>query len=225
MSVTTAELRKLEIDEKNTSSKKVIVVEGNALGCLKPENKLRQLSFNIVSYKHYDNFILGLILFSTVLLTFDNPLESDVSMKKEILKYLDYILTTLFTIECLLNVTLFGFIMNGKRSYLRDGWNVMDFSIVLLAIISIALDLFFTGSGVNLNFLKVFRLLRVLRPLRMLKRNPGLQIQVVSLMNAIPNILNLILIMLLVLMLFGIQGITFFKGTFFYCHTENLPES
>ena len=43
-------------------------------------------------------------------------------------------------------------------------------------------------------------------------------------MNAIPNISNLILIMLLVLMLFGIQGVTFFKGKFFYCHKDNLPE-
>ena len=43
-------------------------------------------------------------------------------------------------------------------------------------------------------------------------------------MNAIPNILNLILIMLLVLMLFGIQGVTFFKGHFFYCLKDNMPD-
>ena len=43
-------------------------------------------------------------------------------------------------------------------------------------------------------------------------------------MNAIPNISNLILIMLLVLMLFGIQGVTFFKGKFFYCYKDNIPE-
>ena len=117
-------------------------------------------------YKHFDNIILALIIFSTFLLTLDNPLEYEFSMKKHILKYLDYVLTTLFTLEATLNIVVFGFIMNGKRSYLRDGWNVMDFLIVILAITSIALDLWLAGSGINLNFLKVFRLLRILRPLK-----------------------------------------------------------
>ena len=83
-------------------------------------------------------------------------------------------MTTLFTFECITNVILFGFLLNGKHSYLRDGWNVMDFLIVLFAIFTIAMDALFGASGVDLNFLKVFRLLRVLRPLRMLKRNQGL---------------------------------------------------
>ena len=202
---TTAELKKLELEgDAGGPVKKVIVVEGKSLGCLGPDTKLRQLCHRIVSYRHYDNIILGLILFSTILLTFDNPLEYEKSRKKIVLKYFDYVLTSLFTLECIINVILFGFLLNGKRSYLRDGWNVMDFLIVIFAIFSIAMDSFFAGSGVDFAYLKVFRLLRVLRPLRMLKRNQGLQIQVLSLMNAIPNISNLILIMVLVLMLFGI---------------------
>ena len=167
---TTAELKKLEIEE-TTTAKKVVVVEGKSLGCLTPENKLRKLCKHIVAYRHYDNIILGIIIFSTILLTFDNPLEPEDSSKKVVLKYLDYILTTLFTLECIINIMLFGFLFNGKKSYLRDGWNIMDFVIVLFAIFSIAMDSLFVGSNVDLNFLKVFRLLRVLRPLRMLKRN------------------------------------------------------
>ena len=66
-------------------------------------------------------------------------------------------------------------------------------------------------------------MLRVLRPLRVLKRNLGLKIQVVSLLKSIPGIGNLMLILILVLMLFGIQGVTFFKGKFFYCHVDNIP--
>lgn len=134
------------------------------------------------------------------------------------LKVLDYVMASLFTLEFTINVILYGFIVNGKHSYMRDGWNVMDFLIVVFSLFSIAMDIAFAGSQVDLGFLRVFRLLRVLRPLRMLKRNQGLRIQVLSLMNAIPNISNLILIMLLVLMLFGIQGVTFFKGKFYYCH-------
>ena len=204
--------------------KKKIIVEGKSLNIFGPENGFRQFCHKMVSLRHYDNFILGLIIFSTILLTFDNPLEKDDTTKKHILKYLDYVLTFLFTLECMTNVILYGFVMNGKKSYILDGWNVLDFLIVLFANFSIVMDLFFSSSNVDYSFLKVFRLLRVLRPLRMLKRNQGLQIQVLSLMNAIPNIVNLMVIMLLVLMLFGIQGITFFKGKFFYCHTDNVEE-
>ena len=66
-------------------------------------------------------------------------------------------------------------------------------------------------------------MLRVLRPLRVLKRNIGLKIQVVSLLKSIPGIGNLMLIVILALMLFGIQGVTFFKGKFFFCVDENIP--
>jgi len=67
-------------------------------------------------------------------------------------------------------------------------------------------------------------MLRVLRPLRFLKRNLGLKIQVISLMNAIPGIGNLLLISMLILMIFGIQAVGLLKGTFYYCDTENIPE-
>ena len=77
----------------------------------------------------------------------------------------------------------------------------------------------------NLGIVKLFRMLRVLRPLRVLKRNVGLKTQVVSLLNAIPGILNLLAITMLLLMLFGIQGVNFFAGKMFYCNVGNMPES
>ena len=60
-------------------------------------------------------------------------------------------------------------------------------------------------------------MLRVLRPLRFLKRNLGLKIQVISLINAIPGITNLLLIMSMVLGIFGIQAVGMLKGNYRYC--------
>tara|TARA_A100001015_G_C15039986_1_gene738969 strand:+ start:1558 stop:2157 length:600 start_codon:yes stop_codon:yes gene_type:complete len=57
-----------------------------------------------------------------------------------------------------------------------------------------------------------------------LKRNLGLKIQVVSLMNAIPGIANLLLISMLILMIFGIQAVGLLKGMFYYCDETNVPE-
>jgi len=127
-------------------------------------------------------------------------------------------MTTIFTLECLVKIILFGLLFNGKSSYLRLAWNVMDFIIVLFAIISA------TPFPVELSIFKIFRMLRVLRPLRMIPRNPGLKIAVQSLINAVPGIGNLMVISTLVLMLFAILGVTFFKGKMHYCYIENIPQ-
>ena len=57
----------------------------------------------------------------------------------QILMICDYILTSLFTIECLINVIVFGLICNGKSSYMRDVWNIIDLFIVMVSIATIAL--------------------------------------------------------------------------------------
>lgn len=51
----------------------------------------------------------------------------------------DYVLTTLFTFECMINIILFGLICNGKSSYAKDPWNVMDLLIVIFSILTIVL--------------------------------------------------------------------------------------
>ena len=82
---------------------------------------------------------------STILLTFDNPLDPQVSLKKTILTVLDYVMAGLFTLEFTINVILYGFIINGKNSYMRDGWNVMDFVIVFFSLFSISMDIAFAS--------------------------------------------------------------------------------
>lgn len=75
-----------------------------------------------------------------------------------------------------------------------------------------------------MGILKVLRMARVLRPLRVISRNPGLRIAVMSLINAIPNIGNVMVVSILFLLLFAILGTNLYKGYFWYCETENVPE-
>ena len=46
----------------------------------------------------------------------------------------------------------------GKKSYLKDMWNILDFIIVVTSVISFFIDL---------DSLKALRTLRILRPLRL----------------------------------------------------------
>ena len=216
-----AQMKKMELIEKMGGDGKNIKMVGRSLFLLGKENCVRKVCYHIVKHKWYDTAVLLLIAISTVLLTLDNPNMDENGDLATVLGYFDYVLTTLFTLECLINVILFGFLCNGKTSYARDPWNVMDLLIVFFSIFTIILS---GQGGADLSILKVFRMLRVLRPLRFLKRNLGLKIQVVSLMNAVPGIVNLLLISILILMIFGIQAVGLLKGTFYYCDFTNVPD-
>lgn len=55
------------------------------------------------------------------------------------------VFVALFTLEMVLKVIAFGFIANGKLSYMRNNWNVMDFIVVCARYVGLR-DLFFSAS-------------------------------------------------------------------------------
>jgi voltage-dependent calcium channel L type alpha-1D len=63
-----------------------------------------------------------------------------------------------------------GFVACGPNSYIRDVWNILDFSIVLSSVFSMA------ASSDQLKTLKSLRALRVLRPLRLINKLRGFRI-------------------------------------------------
>jgi len=73
--------------------------------------------------------------------------------------------------------------------------------------------------------MKAIGMLRVVRPLRVISRNQGLRIAVLSLLNSILGIFHVFTISILFFLLFGIFGINYFKGTFFKCHQDNIPDT
>ena len=130
------------------------------------------------------------------------------------------ILTSFFFIEACIKIVSYGLITNGQHSYLKNGWNILDISVVLISVISYA----FTSQ--KLKIVKIFRLLKVLRPLRVISKNKGLKIAIQALFMAIPSIINVIIVSVLFYLMFGIIGVYYFKGTFFRCYIDPvLPES
>ena len=82
---------------------------------------------------------------------------------------MDNLLTLLFLLEAALKLVHYR-----PAAYFRDGWNVFDFSLVLLAMPSLAiwaLGLDFLG----LDFLLVFRVLRVFKFFRVLRFIPDIE--------------------------------------------------
>ena len=207
-----------EVADMTKTKNKEIIIFGKSCFLMDNENFLRKKCAYIVGHRYFDNTILFLILFSTVLLALENPLADPDSHYSFVLKKIDVVVSIIFTLELVIKVVVYGFIINGKDSYLKNAWNQMDFLIVTFSIISMSFQ------GVELGIFKVLRMLRVLRPLRMISRNPGLRIAVQSLINAIPDIGNVMIITCLFLVLFAILGTNFYKGKFFLCHSDNIEE-
>jgi len=104
----------------------------------------------------------------------------------------------------------FGFVMNDK-SYLRESWSILDCFIVVASLIDIMLD------GVELNFVKIFRLLRTLRPLRFISHNKNMKTVVTALLESVSGIINVLIVVILIWIMFGIFGISLMKNKVHYC--------
>jgi voltage-dependent calcium channel L type alpha-1D len=115
-------------------------------------------------------FILLLIAVSSILLALDNPLNDPKSELAKFLSYSDTILTAFFIGEAVLKIIAYGFLFNGESSYIRNGWNITDFLVVVISIIAMVI------SGGKFKIVKIIRLLRILRPLRVISKNKGLKI-------------------------------------------------
>lgn len=173
----------------------------------------------LVSLDYFEKFILTLILTQSVLLAFENPLLDPKSSLFSFLVKSDIFFTSVFTFECISKIISTGMLFNGKDSFLRNGWNLIDFIVVILSIISLSME-----NG-RLKIFKVFRLLKVVRPIRVISRNKGLKIGIQALFMAIPNIFNVIVVALLFFIIFGIIGVNYFKGSFYSCQFgRNIPE-
>jgi len=71
--------------------------------------------------------------------------------------------------ECVVKIIVLGFYM-GNKTYLKDTWNILDFTIVFFSVLTIILE---AVVKTDISFVKGFRALRALRPLRVISKNEG----------------------------------------------------
>ena len=103
-----------------------------------------------------------------------------------------------------------------QRAYLKNGWNVLDFLIVMISIISLSL------SSFDLSFLKSFRAIRALRPLRMVSRLNGLKAVVNACLLVIQPLVNFSMVVSVFIFTFAILGSSLFQGKLSYCHATAI---
>lgn len=116
--------------------------------------------------------MLVLIIASSITIAIDNPLNDPNSSLSRILFVIDSIFTFLFLLEAVLKIIATGFIKSSidRKPYLCNGWNILDFIVVIASLIDFSMGV----SGIStstLKALKALRTIRALRPLRVISRN------------------------------------------------------
>lgn len=209
--------------KRTPTPKKKLKLSKSAFYVFRDTNPLRLLCARVVNHKYFDPFILFLIAVSTILLAMDEPRverckdlpasdPDNCIVFNEVLVMLDTIITWLFVIEMVLKVMTLGFIA-GPNHYLRNPWNILDFIIVVVSLVSMAL-----GGSTELKALRSLRALRALRPLRVVSRYPGLRLVVNSIFGALPKVRNVMLVNLLFMLIFGIVGVQNWMGAMHSCN-------
>ncbi|XP_019623868.1 PREDICTED: voltage-dependent L-type calcium channel subunit alpha-1D-like isoform X5 [Branchiostoma belcheri] len=205
--------RPRRMSEVYIPDEKLPIPEYSAFFIFSPTNLLRKICHRIITHPVFTNLILALILISSAALAAEDPLRAE-SPRNIHLRYMDYVFTTAFTVEILLKVIVFGFIMH-PGSFCRSAFNLLDLLVVSVSLISIA----FPKGGVSV--VKILRVLRVLRPLRAINRAKGLKHVVQCVFVAIKSIGNIMLVTFLLQFIFAVIGVQLFKGTFFQCNDES----
>ncbi|KFP05175.1 Voltage-dependent L-type calcium channel subunit alpha-1S, partial [Calypte anna] len=200
-----------------------------ALFCLTLQNPLRKACISIVEWKPFEIIILLTIFANCVALAIYLPMpEDDTNVANSSLEKMEYAFLIFFAIEAMLKIIAYGFLFH-TDAYLRNGWNVLDFSIVSLGLITMTLEQVNarqagTSGGKGGFDVKALRAFRVLRPLRLVSGVPSLQVVLNSIIKAMVPLLHIALLVLFMIIIYAIVGQELFKGrmhkTCYYLGTD-----
>ncbi len=152
---------------------------------------MKAFAQRIVGAPWFEPFMIGLILFNAVLI----GLETSKELAEDYGRWLHLgndLILGVFIAEVLLKLTA---VAPRFRLYFGDGWNLFDFSIVVLSLIPATED-----------FALVARLVRILRVLRLVSAVPQLRLIVATLVRSIPSMGHVILLMSIIFYIYAVTG-------------------
>uniref|UniRef100_A0A8C8I335 Voltage-dependent L-type calcium channel subunit alpha n=1 Tax=Oncorhynchus tshawytscha TaxID=74940 RepID=A0A8C8I335_ONCTS len=187
----------------------VPIPEASSFYIFSPENKFRKLCHRIINATTFTNTILLFILLSSISLAAEDPIDP-MSFRNQVLASADVVFTSVFTVEVVLKMTVYGAIMH-PGSFCRNSFNILDLIVVTVSLLSMLME----SSAISV--VKILRVLRVLRPLRAINRAEGLKHVVQCVFVAIKTIGNIVLVTMLLDFMFACIGVQLFKGQFYSC--------
>uniref|UniRef100_A0A1A8GQ19 Calcium channel, voltage-dependent, alpha 1R subunit n=1 Tax=Nothobranchius korthausae TaxID=1143690 RepID=A0A1A8GQ19_9TELE len=124
-------------EEEFEETKPVNTVTPDSMFIFKPDNPVRRACHYVVNLRYFEMSILLVIAASSIALAAEDPVATTSDWNK-VLRYFDYVFTGVFTFEMIIKMIDQGLILH-DGSYFRDLWNILDFIVVVGALVAFAL--------------------------------------------------------------------------------------
>jgi hypothetical protein len=115
-------------------------------------------------------------------------------------------LSGIFIIEAIIKIMGMGFVLH-KTSYLRDGWNCLDFVVVAASVIQQIIVALHPGHAES-SGVAALRTFRLLRPLRLLGRVKALKTLICTLLCSLQALSATMGLACFIFIVYAIFGIT-----------------
>jgi len=156
---------------------------------------VKKFCANIVANKWFDRIIIALIIINAAILGLETSPELNAKYEA-VFHFANQFILGVFILEAAFKITA---VAPQVGKYFKNGWNLFDFSIILLSLIPA------TGQ-----FAMIARLARLLRVLRLISALPELRLIVSTLLRSIPGMANVMLLMGVIFYIYAVMGFHLF---------------
>eukprot|EP01043_Picozoa_sp_COSAG02_P060341 COSAG02_NODE_7862_length_2813_cov_1.518423_1_plen_884_part_10 len=152
------------------------------------------------------------IVLNTLILAIQHPSNTYPQAMNDVMNAMDVVLTCIFTMEMFIKILAYGMYKGTPElpSYISDGWNRLDFVVVVISWVSILVEALELELPIKVSTLRALRIMRVLKSLRFFT---GIKMILVTLARAAASMTTIVGFLSFVFTIAGIVGIQMFRGT------------
>lgn len=162
---------------------------------------MRVFCARVVQHALFEKTIIGLIVLNGIVLGMETSshLQAEYGTQFE---FVSQFILLVFIIEAVMKIIA---VAPQFSRYFSSGWNLFDFSVVLLSLVPS------TGE-----FAMIARLARLLRVMRLISTIPELRLIVTTLVKSLPGMMHVVLLMSVIFYIYAVAG--------FHLYSEHDPE-
>ncbi len=158
--------------------------------------RLQRACERMVGTRAFDNVVIAMILATAIGLGVDTSHALGARFGP-LIGWVYHAVLVVFVLEAAIKLTA---VAPRFERYFRDGWNLFDFTVLVLALIP---D---TGE-----FALIARLARLLRVLRLITVVPQLRIIVATLVRSLPGLGHVMLLLFVIFYVYAVAGVNLFR--------------
>ncbi|XP_072455049.1 sodium channel protein type 11 subunit alpha isoform X2 [Notamacropus eugenii] len=170
-----------------------------ALFIFGPFNPIRRLAISISVHWLFSMFIICTVIVNCVFMAAAKEMNDN--------KNAEHVFTSIYIFEALIKILARGLFLD-EFTYLRDPWNWLDFTVIMLAFLSHGIE--------NLGGVSALRTFRVLRALKAISVISGLKVIVGALLRSVKKLVDVMILTIFCLSIFALVAQQFFMGSLRY---------